>query len=80
MPKTKGKLTGKKMKVTEDLKPSSFAESITPVLDDEFKKKYEKKPTVSKEPRTKTKKISTKKKGQCDSDTNISDKIDGLKE
>lgn len=69
-PKAK-KLTGKKKKMEEYTKPSPFGERIEPQIDDEVKKKFEKKPQVPGEQK-KRKKIQIEKKDDDDDNKEIS--------
>ncbi|XP_035221967.1 DNA topoisomerase 2-alpha-like [Stegodyphus dumicola] len=69
-PKVKAKLGGgKKRKVAEESKPSIFGERIMPIIDDEYKKKFEKKPAVPGEQKKgRKKKDAEMKKGDDDDD------------
>ncbi|XP_054716162.1 DNA topoisomerase 2-alpha-like [Uloborus diversus] len=85
VPKVKAKTQGKKRKVAEESKPSAFAERVIPHIDDEFKKKYDKKPKVPGESKRGKKKDDTtiKKEEEEDEDdiknVSLADRISSAK-
>lgn len=78
----KKKLTGKKKKTEEETKPSPFGELIEPQMDDEFKKKFEKKPQVPGEPKKRKKKeVSIKVEGEEDTkEASFAERVGAAKE
>lgn len=76
------KLTGKKKKVEEDTKPSAFGERIEPRIDDEIKKKFEKKPAVPGEPKKRKKKDPIEKKVDDEDakEASFAERVGGAKE
>lgn len=82
-PKLK-KLTGggKKKKNEECTKPSAFGERIEPQIDEEYKKRYEKKPQVPGEPKKRKKKEPIEKK-EIEDDTkeaSFAERVTGAKD